>query len=75
MVSVIIKKNVFLLLNGSSGIPGGSREGSKSGGGAPAGSQGALGKVDQVHWGPFLKVLDLQKVARACILMRILDVF
>ena len=28
---------------------------------APATSQGALGKVDQVHWGPFWGVLDLQK--------------
>ena len=59
------QKNQCFLLNGTSGIPGGSREGSKSGGGAPAGSQGALGKVDQVHWAPFLEVLDLQKVARA----------
>ena len=65
MVSVIIKKNVLFLLNGSSGILGGSREGSKSGGGAPAGSQGALGKADQVHWGPFWEVLDLQNVVRA----------
>ena len=69
MVSVIIKQNVFLLLNGSSGIPGGSREGSKSGGGAPAGSQGALGKVYQVHWGSFLEVLDLQNIVRTCILI------
>ena len=75
MFSVIIKRHVFFLLNGSSGISGGSREGSKSGGGAPAGSQGALGTVDQVHWSHFLEVLDLQKVARACILMRILAVF
>ena len=58
------KKHVFVL-NGTSGIPGGSREGSKSGGGAPAGSQGALGNVNQVHWGPFLEVLDLQNVVRA----------
>ena len=58
------KKHCFLL-NGASGIPGGSREGSKSGGGPPAGSQGALGKVDQVHWDPFLEVLDLQNVVRA----------
>ena len=65
MVSVIIKKNVFLLLNGSSGIPGGSREGSKTAGGAPVRSQGALGKVHQVHWGPFREVLDLQNVVRA----------
>ena len=59
------QKNQFFRLNGTSGIPGGSREGSKSGGSAPAGSQGALGNVDQVHWAPFLQVLDLQKVARA----------
>ena len=58
-------KNKFFLKNGTSGISGGSRGGSKSGGGAPAGSQGALGKVDQVHWGPFFEVLDLQEVARA----------
>ena len=64
VVFVIIKKH-FFVLNGTSGIPGGSREGSKSGGGAPAGSQGALGKVYQVHWGPFLEVLDLQNVVRA----------
>ena len=57
--------NQFFLLNGTSGIPEGSREGSKNGGGAPAGSQGALGKVDQVLWIPFLDVLDLQKVVRA----------
>jgi hypothetical protein len=56
--------NQFFLLNGTSGIPEGSREGSKSGGGAPAGSQGALGKVDQVLGGPFLEVLDLQNVVR-----------
>ena len=36
---------------------------------APATSQGALGKVDQVHWGPFWGVLDLQKYVRAQILM------
>ena len=65
MVLVIIKKHMFFLLNGPSGIPGGSREGSKSGGGAPAGSQGALGKVHQVHWGPFWEVLDLQNVGMA----------
>ena len=59
------QKKQFFLLNGTSGIPGGSREGSKSGGDAPAGSQGALGKVVQVHWAPFYEVLDLQKVARA----------
>ena len=64
MVFVIIKTYVFVL-NGTSGSPGGSREGSKSGGGAPVGSQEALGKVDQVHWGPFLEVLDLQNVVRA----------
>ena len=58
-------KHVFFFVDGSSGIPGGSREGSKSGGGAPAGSQGALGKVHQVHWGPFWEVLDLQNVVRA----------
>ena len=58
------QKKQFFLLNGTSGIPGGSREGSKSRGGAPAGSQGALGKVDQVLWGPFLEVLDLQNVVR-----------
>ena len=34
-------------------------------GGAPAGSQGALGKADQVQWGPFWEVLDLQNVVRA----------
>ena len=55
----------FFVVNGTSGIPGGFREFSKSGGGAPAGSQGALGKVDQVHWGPFLEVLDLQNVVMA----------
>ena len=65
MVVAIIKKTNVVLLNGTSGIPGGSREGSKSGWGAPAGSQGALGKVCQVHWGPFLELLDLQNVVRA----------
>ena len=34
-------------------------------GGAPAGSQGALGKVDQVLCGPFLEILDLQNAVRA----------
>ena len=58
------KKHLFLL-NGISGIPGGSREGSKSGGGAPGGSQGALGIVYQVHWSPLFEVLDLQNVVRA----------
>ena len=37
----------------------------QKGGGAPAGSQGALGNVYKVHWGPFLEVLDLQNVVRA----------
>ena len=53
-------KTQFFLLNGTSWIPGGSREGCKSGGGVPVGSQGALGKVDQV----LLEVLDLQNVVR-----------
>ena len=44
------------LLNGTSGIPGGTKEGSKSGWGALAGSQGALGKSDLVHWSPSAKV-------------------
>ena len=61
------EKRVFFL-NGSSGIPRGSREGSKSGGDAPAGSQGALGKADQVPWGPFGEVLNLQNVVRASLL-------
>ena len=56
--------NQFFLLNGTSGIPEGSREGSRSGGSAPVGSQGALGKVDQVLGGGFLEVLDLQNVVR-----------
>ena len=34
-------------------------------GSAPATSQGALGKFDQVHWEPFWGVLDLQKDVRA----------
>ena len=37
------QQNHFLFLNGPSEDPGGSREGSKIGGGAPAGSQGPLG--------------------------------
>ena len=36
---------------------------------APAAPQGALGGGDQVHWWPFGGVLDLQKYARASILM------
>ena len=59
------QETYVFFLNGPSGFPGGSREGSKSGGGGPAGSQGALGKADQVHWGPFWEVLDLQNVVRA----------
>ena len=54
-------KTQFFLQNGTSGISGGSREGSKNGGGAPAGSPGALGKVDQVHWGPFFGGLGSAK--------------
>ena len=37
----------------------------KRAGSAPAGSQGALGKVDQVHWGPFWEALDRQNVGRS----------
>ena len=33
---VTIQKNLFLCWNGPSGIPGGSRDGSKSGGGRPS---------------------------------------
>ena len=36
--------------------------------GAPAASQGALGKADQVQGGAFLRVLDRQKFAGALIL-------
>ena len=38
-------------------------------GSAPATSEGALGKVDQVHRGPFWGVLDRLKYVRAQILM------
>ena len=37
---------------------------------APATSQGALGKVGQVHWGLFGGVLDLQKYVRAQIMVK-----
>ena len=63
-VSVIVQKLSFFFRMAPVGFQEGSREGSKSGGGAPAGSQGALGKIDQVHWGRFFEVLDLQKVVR-----------
>ena len=38
-------------------------------GSALATSEGALGKVDQAHGGPFRGVLDRQKYVRASILM------
>ena len=43
----------------------GPRRGLEQAGSAPACSQGALGKADQVHWGPFWEALDEQKVVRA----------
>ena len=53
---------------GGGRVPGGAF-------GAPAASQGPLGKADQVQGGPFLRVLDLQKFARAHFLMEKLGEF
>ena len=64
MVLVIVKK-IFIYFNEAPlDFQEGPRRGPKQAGSAPAGSQGALGKVDQVHWGPFWEALDRQNVDR-----------
>ena len=65
MVLVIIKKHMFLFVEWPQWDSRRVQGGLQKWGGAPAGSQGALGKVHQVHWGPFWEVLDWQNVVRA----------
>ena len=65
VVSEIFKKKVFFLKLGPVDFQGGPGRVPGGAFGAPAASQGALGKADEVQGGPFLRVLDRQKFARA----------
>ena len=64
IVGLVIVKNMYMCFLNEAPLDfqEGPRMGPKRAGSAPAGSQGALGKVDQVHWGPFWEALDLQNV-------------
>ena len=62
--SVFRKKTCFFKF-GSDGFSGGAREGPETCVGALEISKEALGKVNQVQGGPFWRVLDRQKFARA----------
>ena len=62
--SVFGKKTSFFKF-GSDGFSGGAREGPETCVGALEISKEALEKVNQVQGGPFWKVLDRQKFARA----------
>ena len=62
VVSAIFQKILFFLKLELVGLPGGSGGVPRRAFSALAASQGALGKVDQVHGDPFLRSLDRQKM-------------
>ena len=69
MVSAFFGKNTCFSKFGSDGFSGGARECPETCVGALEISKEALGKVNQVQGGPFWRVLDRQKFARAQFLM------
>ena len=60
---------MFLLIEAPLDFQEGPWRGPKRAGSDPAGSQGALGNVDQAHWGPCWEALDQPNVDRASFVM------
>ena len=76
VVSAIFKKKIVFFEIGTCGTSRGGQRGSREVHLAPLRPpKGAIGKVDQVHGGPFLRPLDRQKMSGASILREILDGF
>ena len=72
MVLAISKKNAFFFNLALWDFQGRSGRVLRGALGAPRASWEALGKLDQVQWGPFGRVLDRQKMSEVRILMEIL---
>ncbi len=68
VVSAIFKKKCFFLKWALWDSEGGPGRAPRRALGTPVASKGAIRKVDEVHGGPFWRVLDWQKFARAQLL-------